>query len=116
MKLTKLQERLLTCAVAALCVAALYLLKIPCLFKWALGIACPGCGMTRAWLRLLQLDFAGAFSLHPLFWAAPILFLVYVLDGTVLKGKWLSNLLYGLLFAGFLAVWIVRLATGTSLQ
>ena len=115
MKQKAFLDRLLNSAGVAAGVAALYLFKIPCLFKWALGIACPGCGMTRAWLRVLQLDFAGAFSLHPMFWAVPILFLVYLLDGIVLQRKWLSNLLYGLLFAGFLAVWIFRLATGTSI-
>ncbi len=30
------------------------------------GIPCPGCGMTRALLRLLALDFAGAAAFHPL--------------------------------------------------
>ena len=30
--------------------------------------SCAGCGMSRAWLSLLRLDFAGAFRFHPLFW------------------------------------------------
>lgn len=31
-----------------------------------LGVSCPGCGMTRACLSLLQLDFQAAFAYHPL--------------------------------------------------
>jgi hypothetical protein len=37
-----------------------------CLVALALRIPCPGCGMTRATLALLQGDFAHAFGLHPL--------------------------------------------------
>lgn len=29
------------------------------------GFPCPGCGMTRAFMRLLHLDFVGAWRLHP---------------------------------------------------
>lgn len=29
------------------------------------GLPCPGCGMTRALLRLLHFDFAGAWRIHP---------------------------------------------------
>ncbi len=29
------------------------------------GFPCPGCGLTRAGVRLLRLDFAGAFQIHP---------------------------------------------------
>lgn len=30
------------------------------------GFPCPGCGLTRAGFRLLGLDFAGAFQMHPM--------------------------------------------------
>lgn len=38
-----------------------------CMFEAVLGIPCPGCGLTRATLAFLQLDFAKAFQFHPLF-------------------------------------------------
>jgi hypothetical protein len=44
----------------------------PCLMKSALGIPCPGCGLTRASVALLRGDFAAAFSLHAF---APVLLL-----------------------------------------
>ncbi len=37
-----------------------------CLLRRTVGIPCPGCGMTRATLALLRLDFAAAFAYHPL--------------------------------------------------
>lgn len=43
---------------------------ILCPFRWLTGIDCPGCGMTRALLRLAQLRVHEALALHPL---APLL-------------------------------------------
>lgn len=39
-----------------------------CPIRWLFGIPCPGCGLTRACLSALQLDFPAAFTYHPLFW------------------------------------------------
>ena len=36
------------------------------------GLPCPGCGMTRAFVKLLHLDFAGAWTMHPFIY--PFLF------------------------------------------
>ena len=49
-----------------------YLLHIPCPFRYATGIPCPGCGMTRAYLLVFEGDFAGAFAMHPLWPLIPI--------------------------------------------
>ena len=43
-----------------------------CPFKRLTGIPCPGCGMTRAWLCALRMDFGGALYWHPLFWLPPV--------------------------------------------
>lgn len=44
----------------------------PCLFFTATGLACPGCGTTRALHALLHLDLAAAFGLSPLLFVLPI--------------------------------------------
>jgi hypothetical protein len=41
-----------------------------CFFKLAVGAPCPGCGLTRATLALLRLDWAEVWRLHPL---APVI-------------------------------------------
>ena len=37
-----------------------------CPFLWVTGLSCPGCGMTRALLLLLQGDAAGSFAMNPM--------------------------------------------------
>ena len=67
----------------AVCIAlilALYtvlaIAGIGCPIKFMTGISCPGCGMTRAWLSVLHIDFGSAFAFHPLFWILPVVFLI----------------------------------------
>jgi len=38
---------------------------LPCPVRAASGLACPGCGMTRACLALVRGEVAGAWGLHP---------------------------------------------------
>lgn len=54
-----------------------------CPVRYFLGISCPGCGMTRAWLCLLRLDFSGAFYCHPLFWTAPLIVCGFLFDDRI---------------------------------
>ena len=49
-------------------------LKLPCFYLTTTGYQCPGCGTTRMFLSLSQLDFAAAFAYNP---AAFILFFVW---------------------------------------
>lgn len=91
-----------------------------CPFALCTGMACPGCGMTRAASRLLRGDLASAVSYHPL---VPAIALIavggwawFVLRKTGRAQPISNGLLNGILIATFLAlmtVWIVRLATGT---
>ena len=59
-----------------LCV--LYGVLFGCTYKKLLGIPCPGCGMTRAWLCLLKGDIVNAFRWHPLFAVFPPVLALFV--------------------------------------
>ena len=39
--------------------------QLPCFYKSVLGVECPGCGMQRALIALLQGDFVGSLKLYP---------------------------------------------------
>lgn len=101
----------LLCAVVAV-LLVLVLLDTPCLFLRWTGIQCPGCGLSRAWMAALRLDLAAAFSFHPMFWALPVLALVYILDGCPFPGKVASNALYLLTLAGIVVNYLVTLLFG----
>lgn len=108
----ELIRRALSC-IGVLFVAwlALYLLDIGCVFRLMTGIPCPGCGMTRAWLAALRLDFAAAFAYHPLFWVVPIAFALAFVREEVASSKLKRGIDIAVIVLCVLvvAVWIVRL-------
>lgn len=67
---------------------------IPCLFRLATGLQCPGCGVSRMCLALLRLDLAGAWQANPaLLCLMPLLIAIavdmtvrYVRTGSAAKG------------------------------
>jgi len=62
----------LTLFVALLCyLLVMRLLGITCIIKHITGISCPGCGMTRAFMSALRLDWRAAFYYHPLWILLP---------------------------------------------
>ena len=77
----------LALAVAALCYLLFGVIGGWCMFRRVTGLPCLTCGMSRAWLCALRLDFAGAFFWHPLFWTVPLIalaliFSVHAADGS----------------------------------
>ncbi|MFC5463484.1 DUF2752 domain-containing protein [Lederbergia graminis] len=76
-------------AISVLSIGILYLtvispmfnIHIPCIFKKITGLNCPGCGMTRAALALLDGDVYQAFRWNMLaFIIAPLLATYFVLE------------------------------------
>ncbi len=91
---------------------AVYYLLLGCPIKLWTGISCAGCGMTRAWLCVLHLDFAGAFAYHPLYWLPPVVLAVYLLRAVLPR-----RLYRGLLAAAavaFIAVYGYRMWAGSG--
>lgn len=83
-----IRRLLLLAAMAVYFSLAFYLMRktgIGCIFLYLWKIPCPGCGMTRAILALLRLDFAAAFSWNPLIYAMPYVFcyVFFPMDGKI---------------------------------
>lgn len=88
-------------------------LAMGCPFKYLFGIACPGCGMTRAAIALLSFDFQAAVHFHPLVFTLPIVAIIYLLRNHIPK-KLLMFLII-LFFIALLTVYIYRLNTGSDI-
>ena len=96
-------------AVGAVCAvyAVLHVFGITCPIKYITGISCPGCGMTRAYLCLLQLDLRGAFYYHPLFFMPPVVLTVYFFRSRIPKKVYRLFLLTTAVL--FVIIYVVRL-------
>ena len=80
-------------------------------FAWVLPqwhITCPGCGLTRALVLALQLDFVGALKMHSMIWSVPVLCIYWMFDFRFFKKEWIDNVILILFGIGFLANWIVH--------
>ena len=72
-------------------VALLLLLRYGdgCPIRKLIGIPCPGCGLSRAWLAVFRLDFQAAFRRHPMFWSVPVLMAYCLFSGGRCRKNWL---------------------------
>ena len=110
-KIKRLKEKLVVTLALLLFICVLYLLKTTCPIKELFGIECFGCGMTRATLSALRLDFKTAFEYHGMFWSTPLLYLFFLFDGRLFETKWLNTAVLLCIFAGFVVNWVINLLT-----
>ena len=82
---------------------------IGCPILYTTGIPCPGCGMSRACLQLLQLHFREAFSYHPLCFGLPFMaaFLLLHFYEKISEKRFQQGLL--VIAALFMIVYLLRL-------
>ena len=101
---------------ALLIIGAFYLLLqcvgITCPIKFITGVSCPGCGMSRAWLSLLRLDFSAAYNFHPLF-LLPIPALIVFLLRPRMSQRMFRIFIY-VMCAMFIAVYALRMFDATN--
>ena len=107
MKTQKLKKQILTFFLIGIIMLVFY----KCPYDFLLGLSCPGCGMTRAFLSLARFDIQSAFYYHPLF-PVVILFVGYLIlehfhlftltDKHKRIGIWIICIL-------FIAVYFIRL-------
>ena len=93
----------------AVVLLVLVLQGTPCVFKKFTALPCPTCGMSRAWLAFLRLDFSAAFQYHPMFWGIAVLGLLYILEGLPFPGVRITRALYLLILMGFVGTYMIRL-------
>lgn len=93
--------------ISAAAVLILFYSIAGCPIRLLTGVSCPGCGMTRAWLRVLSLDFPGAFRFHPL-WPVPLIVIVLYLRLYKKNPKAWNTVLYAA-FLLFAATYIIRI-------
>lgn len=108
-KPTNLALKLSLFGLFAAVLALWYIWDLPCVIRHITGFPCPGCGMSRAWLSVLQLNLGEAFRLHPMFWSIPILCLYILYDGKLIPNPKVNNFLLGILLAAFFLCYLFRL-------
>lgn len=97
------KEFVLILGTLGILVLILYISDVKCLVKYTVGVPCPGCGLTRAWLSFLKMDLRAAFRWHPLFWIVPIVVIIEVF----MKGKLFKNKKLNIMFWIFLSILII---------
>ena len=105
-------KKYMTVIIAVLCVIVIYgvmfALDVTCPIKHLTGVSCPGCGMTRACVSALKLDFASAFYYHPLWILLP--FAVPALVILFIKRRYKAFfVMLGAVMLAFVAVYLYRL-------
>ena len=82
-----------------------------CPIQYFLHIPCPGCGITRAYIAILSLDWKAAFRYHPLFFMVlPIL--LYVPHRDILRKRLsdkMETLILIITIILFIIVYVLRL-------
>ena len=86
-----------------------------CMFRTLTGLACPGCGSTRALHQLLHGHIASAFVLNPLLLIVlPIMLYVLVrhtgwaiTGATPIRNRLPASVIYGIFFL-LLSFWVIR--------
>lgn len=101
-----LKQKLLVTLWVLMIAFILYVFPISCPILSITGIPCLGCGMTRAFLCAVHLDFHGAFRQHMMFWSLPLLYICFWKDGVLFRAKKWNILLYLFILTGFLFNWI----------
>ena len=108
----KLKKIIVPAAIIGAVYLAFFLLGVGCPIKFATGISCPGCGITRAFMSLAVGDFAAAFYYHPLFPLAIMLIVAFILHELGRIGEKPYNITVYAICTAFIIVWIVRFFVG----
>ena len=104
-----IKEKLVLTLLIIVIVLFLYFSGIGCIYRYFLNSPCPGCGITRAVICLLKLDFKGAFEYNYMVYSLPVLYLMFLTDGKLFKKKLLNNIIIFLICFLFIIRYIMIL-------
>ena len=88
---------------------------LPCIFKGVTDIPCPGCGMTRACLAILQGEFSTAWRYHPFSFLLIGLSILIVFQPEYTQETWVAislikqKIIVSTLILLCLSLWLVHL-------
>ena len=88
---------------------------LPCVFKGVTGMPCPGCGMTRACLAILQGEFSTAWRYHPFSFLLIGLSILIVFQPEYTQETWVAislikqKIIVSTLILLCLSLWLVHL-------
>lgn len=105
-RIKNLKIKLIATAAIGAALLLIVLFDVSCPIRTLSGYPCISCGMSRAWLSALRLDFSAAFSFHPMFWSIPVLYLYILFDARLFKNAIINWTVFGLIAAGFLVNYI----------
>lgn len=103
----KKNSNIIIMLITGLLILAAYVLGIGCPIKYMTGISCPGCGMTRAVVECIHLDFINAWYYHPLFFTLPLIIIVLFL-GERIPSRIRKTMMIACI-ATYIAVYFIRL-------
>jgi hypothetical protein len=83
----KFYQRILVLLALFFIVILIWKFEPGCIVQEIANISCPTCGMTRAFLALLNGDIKASFNYHPMLWSVPILILMFLFYEKFFTGK-----------------------------
>ena len=110
----KNKEKILIIGMLLLYCALLRICNITCPILYLTGMACPGCGMTRALIACLKFDFPLAFRYHPMVFSLPYLTFYFFCDGKVFRSKMVNYATLLIVGLGFIINWIINIISFTN--
>ena len=105
-RIKNLKIKLIATAGVGIALLLIVVFDVSCPIRIASGFPCISCGLSRAWLSALRLDFSAAFSFHPMFWSIPVLYLYVLFDAKLFKNAIINWTVFGLIAAGFLVNYV----------
>jgi hypothetical protein len=82
--------------------------KIPCVFNYATGLQCPGCGLTRASMAILRGDIQAAYNFNQLVFFVPLFVGAIYLAKRSKQAKVLTSGIIGIAAVTALGFFLVR--------